>query len=338
MPDATSPLQHLGVLTLGRFDPADPVRGHESAIWLFEQAEELGFDSAWLRQRHLETAISSPLSVIAAASRSTKRIALGTAVIPLGGENPFRLAEDFHTVDLLTHGRLNPGFSVGTPMNWEYYKEAMYPASWESEDLTHARAERLLQLLRDPLVYQDEIGGELSTRTIQPHSAGLVDRVWYGAGSTRSATWGARQGLNLLTSNVVRSHDGDLDFARNMAAVIRAYLDAHPDPASARISGGLVIIPTDGATPSQLAKYRAYVEERDARAAKAWGPGQNLFQRDFIGTSAEIVERLQNDPGFALVTDTAFALPFPFDDEDYAQILGDIRHHVGPALGWTPAE
>jgi len=336
MPDSTSPLQHLGVLTLGRFDPADPARGHESAIRLFEQAEQLGFDSAWLRQRHLETAISSPLSVIAAAGRSTERIALGTAVIPLGGENPFRLAEEFHTVDLLTGGRLNPGFSVGTPMNWQYYRDAIYPGTWEAEDLSHTRADRLLGLLRDPVVYRDDVEGELSTRTIQPQSPGLVDRVWYGAGSVESAEWGARRGLNLLTSNVVKSHDGDLDFTRNTHRVIRAYLDAHPDPASARVSGGLVIIPTDGATATQKAKYKAYTDERDARVEKTFGPKQSLFQRDILAPAAEIVERLQEDPGFALVTDTAFALPFPFDDEDHAQILGDIRHLIGPALGWTP--
>lgn len=336
MPTQDRPLARLGVLTLGRFDEADPARGHESALWLFEQAERLGFDSAWLRQRHLETAISSPLSVIAAASARTSRIALGTAVIPLGGENLFRLVEEFNTVDLLTRGRLNPGFSIGTPMNWEYYKDAMYPGTWQLEDLTHDRAERLIGLLRDPVVYRADVEGELSTRTIQPRSPGLIDRVWYGAGSVESAHWGAAQGLDLLTSNVIRSHGGDLDFARNTAVVIRAYLEAHPDPDTARISSGLVIIPTDGATAAQKAKYRAYKEERDRRVGSAHGPKGSLFQSDLLGTSDEIIDVLLADPGFQLATDTAFALPFPFDDDDYAQILDAIRYRIGPALGWQP--
>ena len=86
---------------------------------MIELGERLGFDSAWLRHRHLQYGISSPVAMLAAASQRTSRIELGTAVIPLGWENPLRLAEDLATVDILSGGRLNPGFSVGPPMNWD---------------------------------------------------------------------------------------------------------------------------------------------------------------------------------------------------------------------------
>ena len=86
---------------------------------IIELGEQLGFDSAWVRHRHLQYGISSPVAVLAAASQRTSRIELGTAVIPLGWENPLRLAEDLATVDLLSGGRLNPGVSVGPPMRWD---------------------------------------------------------------------------------------------------------------------------------------------------------------------------------------------------------------------------
>jgi hypothetical protein len=41
-------------------------------------------DSAWVRHRHLQYGISSPVAVLAAASQRTSRIELGTAVTPLG--------------------------------------------------------------------------------------------------------------------------------------------------------------------------------------------------------------------------------------------------------------
>src|SRR6059058_4855359 len=113
MPDR--PLRKLGFLTIGLFDPADPRPGHESTLRIIELGEELGFDSTWLRHRHLQHGISSPLAVLAAATQRTRRIELGTAVTPLGFENPFRLAEDLGTVDVLSGGRLNPGVSVGVP-------------------------------------------------------------------------------------------------------------------------------------------------------------------------------------------------------------------------------
>lgn len=53
------------------------------------------------------------VTILAAPSQRTRHIRFGTAVIPLGAENPFRLAEDLATVDLLSGGRLEPGFSVG---------------------------------------------------------------------------------------------------------------------------------------------------------------------------------------------------------------------------------
>ena len=53
-------LRRLGFLTIGLFDGADPRPGHESTLEVIRLGEELGFDSAWLRHRHLQYGISSP--------------------------------------------------------------------------------------------------------------------------------------------------------------------------------------------------------------------------------------------------------------------------------------
>lgn len=60
MPLVSEPLRALGFLTIGLFDPADPRRGHESTLQIIELGERLGFDSAWVRHRHLQYGISSP--------------------------------------------------------------------------------------------------------------------------------------------------------------------------------------------------------------------------------------------------------------------------------------
>src|ERR1700710_1342434 len=106
MPVHGSPLKRLGFLTIGSFDPAAPAAGHEDTLRVIERGEQLGFDSAWLRHRHLQPGISSPVAIMAGASQRTSRIELGTAVTPIGAENPFRLAEDLGTVDVLLGGRL----------------------------------------------------------------------------------------------------------------------------------------------------------------------------------------------------------------------------------------
>ena len=62
-----------------------------------------------------------------------------------------------------------------------------------------------------------------------------------------------------------------------------------------------------------------------------------MFARDVVGTSDQIAEALYADPGFRLVREVVFALPFSFDHDDYVQILTDIATKLGPALGWRPA-
>src|SRR5487761_2140836 len=147
MPQPGVALEKLGFLTIGLFDGQDPGPGHQVTLEMIDLGERLGFDNAWLRHRHLQYGISSPVAVMAAASQRTSRIELGTAVTPLGWENPLRLAEDLATVDVLSGGRINPGVSVHAPTHFDDVKAALYPDSAEVENFTYARVERLLGLV-----------------------------------------------------------------------------------------------------------------------------------------------------------------------------------------------
>ncbi|GGZ19236.1 LLM class flavin-dependent oxidoreductase [Streptomyces poonensis] len=344
MPLPSEPLRKLGFLTIGLFDGADPRPGHESTLEIIELGERLGFDSAWVRHRHLQYGISSPVAVLAAASQRTTRIELGTAVIPLGWENPLRLAEDLATVDVLSGGRLNPGVSVGPPMHYDQVKEALYPDSAEVENFGYERVRRLLDFVGgEPATDFSGVEGiEVFSDRVEPHSPGLRDRMWYGGGSLNSARWAGENGMNFLTSSVVKaegpdSEPGGHDFAGIQLAHVREFRAHHPDGAAARVSQGLVVIPTDSATTEQRAKYEAYAAQRLPRTTSPQGPARLLFAPDLVGTSAEIAERLYAHAAFREIDEVAFALPFSFDHEDYVQILTDIATNLGPELGWRPA-
>ncbi|MCP2048750.1 UNVERIFIED_ORG: alkanesulfonate monooxygenase SsuD/methylene tetrahydromethanopterin reductase-like flavin-dependent oxidoreductase (luciferase family) [Paenarthrobacter nicotinovorans] len=344
MPTPDRPLRKLGFLTIGLFDPADPAAGHRSTLEIIELGERLGFDSAWLRHRHLQYGISSPVAVMAAASQRTSRIELGTAVTPLGWENPLRLAEDLATVDLLSGGRINPGVSVGVPMHYDTVKDQLYPDSADTEDFSYARVDRFARLVAGEKVREfsgkQGVVEEFSNR-VEPHSAGLRERIWYGAASLKSATWAGGNGFNLLTSSVVfPGPDEEPDFAAVQQRQIRAFRDASAASGSnsARVSQGLVVIPTDSASSAQREKYQRYVDERTPRTSAPQGPQRMMFARDLIGSSNEIAEQLYAHQGFQEVDEVAFALPFSFEHEDYVQILTDIAGTLGPALGWARAE
>ncbi|MPY64044.1 LLM class flavin-dependent oxidoreductase [Streptomyces spongiae] len=335
MPLPSQPLRKLGFLTIGLFDEADPRRGHESTLEIIELGERLGFDSAWLRHRHLQYGISSPVAVLAAASQRTHRIELGTAVTPLGWENPLRLAEDLSTVDILSGGRLNPGVSVGPPMHYDQVKQALYPDTADAEDFGYERVARFLDLVRGKPAtdFSGVEGFETFSDRVQPHSPGLGRRMWYGGGSLRSARWAGEHGMNLLTSSVVKAEESE-DFAEIQLSHVRTFRAHHPDGDAARVSQGLVVIPTDSATPEQRAKYEEYAAKRTPRTTTPQGPARMMFAPDLVGTSERIAERLHAHAAFREIDEVAFALPFTFDHEDYVQILTDIATRLGPALGW----
>ena len=335
MPLPGVPLEKLGFLTIGLFDGDDPGPGHESTLQVIELGERLGFDSAWLRHRHLQYGISSPVAVLAAATQRTSRIALGTAVTPLAWENPLRLAEDLATVDVLSGGRLNPGVSVGPPMHWDDVRGALYPDTADVEDFSYERVLRLLRLVggepASTFRGKEGVVEEWSDR-VQPHSPGLAARLWYGGASLTSAQWAGENGMNFLTSSVIRAESSE-DFATEQASQVQAFKAANP---AGRVSQGLVVIPTDSASAAQREKYQAYVDARTPRTASPQGPARMMFALDLIGTSEQIAEQLYAHAGFREVTEVVFALPFSFEHADYVQILTDMAQHLGPALDWSP--
>jgi alkanesulfonate monooxygenase SsuD/methylene tetrahydromethanopterin reductase-like flavin-dependent oxidoreductase (luciferase family) len=335
MPRAGVALERLGFLTIGLFDGNDPAHGHRTTLEMIELGERLGFDHAWLRHRHLQYGISSPVAVMAAATQRTSRIELGTAVTPLGWENPLRLAEDLATLDVLSGGRINPGVSVHAPMHFDEVKSALYPDTADVEDFTYERVERLLRLVsgEPAATFSGTEGFEQYSDRVQPHSPGLRARMWYGAGSLSSARWAGEHRMHLLTSSVVQAEEST-DFSEIQRSQIRAFRAAHPDGAGARVSQGLVVIPTDSATREQKEKYARYVAARTPRTYEPQGPRRMMFSRDHLGTSEEIAAALYADAGFLEVKEVAFALPFTFEPDDYVQILTDMAKHLGPTLGW----
>ena len=143
--------------------------------------------------------------------------------------------------------------------------------------------------------------------------------------------------MNFLTSSVVKAEES-ADFAEIQLSHVRTFRAHHRDGDRARVSQGLVVIPTDTASPEQRRKYEEFARRRTLRTAAPQGPARLLFAPDLVGTSAQIAGQLWSHAAFQQVGEVAFALPFTFDHQDYVQILTDIATKLGPALGWVPAD
>ncbi len=87
---------------------------HGFSFWL--EAERLGFEGIFFSEHHFAHSLSpSPNLLIAALSRHTSRLRLGTMgnVVPL--YEPWRIIEELTMLDHLTNGRLEIGFAAGVP-------------------------------------------------------------------------------------------------------------------------------------------------------------------------------------------------------------------------------
>ena len=212
-------IHSLSFLSPGNFPDDDPYAGLEETLRLFEYGEQLGFDGAWIRQRHLEHGVSSGAVFLAAAAQRTARVELGTAVIPIGYESPFRLAEDLSTADVLSRGRLQVGVSTGMP-HPELMAHLVFDGDWREYDFSHARIEKLIANLRSEYLGDADTRivspGNVQRPRLQPHSTGLADRVWYGGTSWKSIRWSAKAGVNLLTGNILTGA-GATDFTARRA-------------------------------------------------------------------------------------------------------------------------
>lgn len=331
-------IDHVGFLTPGNFSNESPFEGIDATLDLISFGERLGYDSAWVRQRHLEPGVGTAAVFLAAASQRTHTIQLGTAVIQIGYESPFRLAEDLSFVDVLSRGRLNIGLSAGVPPHAALIGPLVHDGDWQQHDLSHARLSRFADNLRGTYLGDDDTViatpfGPQRPR-LQPYAKGLADRLWYGGGSLRSAQWAGENGFNLLLSNVTSGENTD-DFHTAQLRQIDRYLEHADATRHPRIALGRVIVPTDGADVPTRQRYAAYAEGRYARTLQPNGAKRTLFPRDLVGSSEQIVDWLLADPVLSRVSELRLELPYEFTLPQYEQILTDFITRIAPAIGWA---
>ncbi|KPK03094.1 MAG: hypothetical protein AMJ56_19970 [Anaerolineae bacterium SG8_19] len=78
------------------------------------RAEDLGYDSLWVTESIIgKTLVLEPVSFLSHVAALTEQIRLGAAVMLLTLRNPVQLAKSLATLDLMSNGRLDPGFGIG---------------------------------------------------------------------------------------------------------------------------------------------------------------------------------------------------------------------------------
>ena len=208
-------MKKIGFLSFGHWTPSSQSQARTASDVLLQSidlavaAEELGADGAYFRVHHFARQLASPFPLLAAAGAKTSKIEIGTAVIDMRYENPLYMAEDAGSADLIAGGRLQLGISRGSPEQvidgWRYF--GYQPAEGESDaDMGRRHTEVFLDVLRGKGFAQPNprpmFPNPPGLLRLEPHSEGLRERIWWGAGSNATAVWAAKLGMNLQSSTL----------------------------------------------------------------------------------------------------------------------------------------
>jgi alkanesulfonate monooxygenase SsuD/methylene tetrahydromethanopterin reductase-like flavin-dependent oxidoreductase (luciferase family) len=340
----------LGFNTRVSFPTGEDARGLREGIELFRAAEDLGYHSGWAYQRHFDNYLSSPLPFFAAAGQHTRRITLGSAVIPARYQEPILLAEAAGTTDLLIDGRLQLAFSHGTDTWDAVFGRVATDARTEGQRrlalfLRAVAGETLHTVTESRGVGGPPAGTELR---VTPHSPGLRERIWYGSGSITSAVAAARQGLRLITGTILHDVPDGVSFPKHQAALIAAYREAwterhstEPPPVAVAAS----ILP--GTTPQLRERYAAYDLERRTQGPAASRPRGALtpgltaelpagmrMSPVHHGHPDQITEAVLADPGLSAADELILFLPPAFSLAENVRLLADFALLFPHAPSW----
>jgi alkanesulfonate monooxygenase SsuD/methylene tetrahydromethanopterin reductase-like flavin-dependent oxidoreductase (luciferase family) len=146
---------------------------------------------------------------------------------------------------------------------------------------------------------------------VEPYSEGLRDRIWWGAGSQKTAVWAAEKGMNLQSSTLI-GNESDKPFHLQQAEQIEAYRQAWKEAGHER--------------ESRVSVSRSIFAITDDRDQMYFGARNQ--DEDHVGYIDEQTEAI------AAADTLLLTVPNQLGVEYNAHVIESILTHVAPALGW----
>jgi alkanesulfonate monooxygenase SsuD/methylene tetrahydromethanopterin reductase-like flavin-dependent oxidoreductase (luciferase family) len=338
-------VKKIGFLSFGHWSPSSHSMVRSAADSLLQSielavaAEEIGADGAYFRVHHFAQQLASPFPLLAAAAARTSRIELGTGIIDMRYENPLYMAEDAGAADLISGGRLQLGLSRGSPEQVvDGYRHFGYEPAEGSTDADMARehTDRFLEVLSgegfaapSPRPMFANPPGLLR---IEPHSPGLRDRIWWGAGSRATAEWAGAQGLNLMSSTLL-TEDTGVPFHRLQAEQIQRFRDAW-DAAGHDHDGRVSVSRSIFPIVSDLDRQLFWRERHSTDQVGHLDGGDARFGKTYAGEPDKLIAELAEDEAIAAADTLLLTVPNQLGVDYNAHVIESVLTHLAPELGW----
>jgi alkanesulfonate monooxygenase SsuD/methylene tetrahydromethanopterin reductase-like flavin-dependent oxidoreductase (luciferase family) len=339
-------MKRIGFLSFGHWSASlhSQVRSASDAliqsIELAEAVEEIGGDGAYFRVHHFAQQLASPFPLLAAIGARTKRIEIGTAVIDMRYENSLYMVEDAGAADLIAGGRLQLGISRGSPeqvIDGFRYFGHVPPDGKTDADMAREHTAAFLQALTGAGFAQPSpspmFPNPPGLLRPEPHSPGLRDRIWWGAGNRATAEWTAQQGMNLMSSTLL-TEDAGIPFHELQAEQIRRYRQAwtaagHQREPRVSVSRSIFALVDD--------RDRAYFG-RGNQALDQVGyldaQTKAIFGRSYAAEPDVLVKELAGDTAIQAADTLLLTVPNQLGVEYNTHAIESILKFVAPDLGW----
>ena len=339
-------MKKIGFLSFGHWTPSPQSQTRSGADALLQSielavaAEELGADGAYFRVHHFARQLGSPFPLLAACGAKTKKIEIGTAVIDMRYENPLYMAEDAGAADLISGGRLQLGISRGSPEQvidgFRYFGYAP-PEGQTDADMARRHTEVFLQVLKGEGFAKPNPRPMFPNPTgllrLEPHSEGLRDRIWWGAGTNATAEWAAKLGMNLQSSTLKIDESGK-PFHVQQAEQIRLYKAAWKAAGHARTPRVSVSRSIFALVDDRDRMYFGRNGEEGDQIGFLGGSERAIFGRSYADEPDKLVEQLKGDEAIAEADTLLLTVPNQLGVDYNAHVIESILKHVAPALGW----
>jgi alkanesulfonate monooxygenase SsuD/methylene tetrahydromethanopterin reductase-like flavin-dependent oxidoreductase (luciferase family) len=168
---------------------------------------------------------------------------------------------------------------------------------------------------------------------LEPHSEGLRERIWWGAGSNVTAVWAAKLGMNLQSSTLKNDETGEA-FHIQQARQIRAYRAAWKEAGHEReprvsVSRSIFALVDD--------RDRAYFgqgREDEDQVGFIDPRTRAIFGRSYAAEPEALIEQLKADEAIAEADTLLLTVPNQLGVDYNAHVIEAILTHIAPALGW----
>jgi alkanesulfonate monooxygenase SsuD/methylene tetrahydromethanopterin reductase-like flavin-dependent oxidoreductase (luciferase family) len=339
-------VKHIGFLSFGHWTPSPQSQTRSASDALLQSielavaAEALGADGAYFRVHHFARQLGSPFPLLAACGARTSRIEIGTAVIDMRYENPMYMAEDAGAADLIAGGRLQLGISRGSPEQvidgFRYF--GYVPAEGMTDaDMARRHTEVFLEVLRgegfakpNPRPMFPNPPGLLR---LEPHSEGLRERIWWGAGTNATAQWAAQLGMNLQSSTLKIDESGK-PFHVQQAEQIRLYRAAWKKAGHARTPRVSVSRSIFALTDDRDRMYFGRGGKESDQVGMLSATERAIFGRSYADEPDKLIAELKGDEAIAEADTVLLTVPNQLGVDYNAHVIEAILKHVAPGLGW----